>query len=139
MSVEQTDRTIRGYLDDLLGGGDFARFFSEDVVWTTMETGEEIRGRGAVRDFIVALHTQWFRAEPELKDITVADGLVGLEALFVGTHAAEFAGIAPTGLEVRLPYSVFYDVADGEITALRAYFPIGTLVARLQEAAAQPA
>ena len=101
-----------------------------------METGEEIRGRGPVRDFIVALHTQWFHAKPELKSLAVADGLVGLEALFVGTHAAEFAGIAPTGLEVRLPYSVFYDVDDGQITALRAYFPIGTLVARLQGAAA---
>ena len=135
MSVEQTDRTIRDYLDDLLGGGDFARFFDEDVVWTTMETAEEIRGRAPVRDFIVALHTVWFRAKPELKSVAVADGVVGLEAVFVGTHAAEFAGVAPTGLEVRLPYSVFYDVADGQITALRAYFPIASLVAQLQGAA----
>ena len=30
--------------------------FTDQVEWTTVETGEKIRGRGAVRDFIVALH-----------------------------------------------------------------------------------
>jgi hypothetical protein len=44
MSVEQTERTVREYLDALLGGGDFASFFAENVVWTTMETGDRIRG-----------------------------------------------------------------------------------------------
>ena len=136
MSVEETERMVREYLDVLLSGGDFASFFAEDVLWTTMETGDQVRGRDAVRDFIVTLHSQWFDASPEIKNVTVADGVAALEAVFVGTHIGEFAGVAPTGAAVRLPYSVVYDVSDGKIDALRAYFPIMALVHQLKDAAA---
>ena len=136
MSVEETDATIRSYLDALLKGRDFASFFNADVRWTTMETGEQITGREAVRDYIIALHSQLFDASPELVNVTVADGVAGLEAVFVGTHIAELAGVPATGSAVRLPYSVFYDISDGKIDALRAYFPITALVQQLQGAAA---
>ena len=135
MSVEETERTIRGYLDALRGGGDFAAFFADEVLWTTMETGDQIRGREAVRDFIIAMHTQSFDATPELVNTEFADGVAGLEAVFVGTHTAEFGGVPATGATVRLPYSMFYDVVDGKITALRAYFPITALLHQLREAA----
>ena len=135
MSVTDTESTLRDYLKALLEGGDFAAFFSEDILWTTMETGDEIRGRDAVRDYIVALHTEWFDAQPELRKLSVTDGAASVEAEFVGTHVGELAGVPPTGAEVRLPYAVFYDVEGGSITALRAYFPITVLVQRLQEAA----
>lgn len=75
----------------------------------TMETGERMAGRDAVRDFIIALHSQLFDASPELVNVTVADGVAGLEAVFVGTHIAEFADVPATGLALRLPYCVFYD------------------------------
>jgi ketosteroid isomerase-like protein len=135
MSVTDTEATLRDYLKALLDGGDFAAFFSEDVLWTTMETGDEIRGRDAVRDFIVSLHTELFKAQPELRKLSVTDGAASVEAEFVGTHVGELAGVPPTGAEVRLPYAVFYDVEGGSITALRAYFPITVLVRTLQEAA----
>lgn len=134
MTTQETERTIRAYLDDLLTGGDFASFFADEVLWTTMETGDQIHGREAVRDFIVALHTQWFHATPEVKSVTFADGLAGLEAVFAATHTGDFAGIPPTGRQVRLPYAVVYDVANEKITALRAYFPILALVQQLRSA-----
>lgn len=136
MSVETTESTVRQYLDALLGGGDFAAFFSEDIVWTTMETGDEVHGREAVRDFIVALHTHWFRAAPELRSIAFAEGVAGLEAVFVGTHTAELAGIPATGAAVRLPYAVFYEVADDKIASLHAYFPMLALLRQLEAARA---
>jgi steroid delta-isomerase-like uncharacterized protein len=136
MSVDDTERTIRGYLDALLSGGDFASFFTDDVRWTTMETGEEITGRTAVADFIVALHRRFFDASPELGSVTTSDGVAAIEAVFVGTHIAEFGDVPATGAAVRIPYSVAYDVSDGQITALRAYFPIQGLVETLREAAA---
>ncbi len=135
MSVEATESTIRQYLDALLHGGDFASYFADDVVWTTMETGEQVRGREAVRDLIVALHSQQFDASPELVNTTFADGVAGLEAVFVGTHVAEFAGVPATGAAVRLPYAMFYDVADGAIVAFRAYFPMTAMIQQLTEAA----
>jgi hypothetical protein len=73
MSVADTEATLRGYIDALLHGGNFASFFGDDVVWTTMEGGEEMRGRQAVRDFIVALHTQLFNASPKVGRLAVAD------------------------------------------------------------------
>ena len=66
MSREQTEETMRRYLDALVSKGDFASHFADDVVWTTMESREEVRGRDAVRDLIVSLHTQMFEAVPEL-------------------------------------------------------------------------
>lgn len=135
MSVEATESTIRQYLDALLQRGDFAAYFADDVVWTTMETGDQVRGRDAVRDFIVAMHSQLFDASPELVSTTFADGVAGLEAVFAGTHVAEFAGVPATGAAVRMPYAMFYDVADGAIVALRAYFPMTAIVQQLAEAA----
>jgi steroid delta-isomerase-like uncharacterized protein len=135
MSVASTESTMRGYVDAVLNRGDFAAFFSDDVLWTTMDTGEEVRGREAVRDFIVTMHTRQFDAAPELKSLTVGDGRAVVEAVFVGTHTGEFAGLAPTGAAVRLPYVVVYDVAEERITALRAYMSIAALVAQIQAAA----
>ena len=136
MSLEATTGTINSYLDALLNGGDFGRFFTDNVRWTTMETGDEIQGREAVRDFIIALHKELFDARPEVRSVGIADGLAALEADFVGVHTGEFAGIAPTGAAVRVPYCVFYDVDEDGITALRAYMPVRQTVAELEAASA---
>jgi predicted ester cyclase len=136
MSLETTAQTINSYLDALLKGEDFGRFFTDNVRWTTMETGDEIRGREVVRDFIVTLHRDLFDAKPEVRSVAIADGMAALEADFVGVHRGEFAGIAPTGASVRVPYSVFYDVDEQGITALRAYMPVRQMVAELEAASA---
>ena len=136
MSLETTTQTMNSYLDKLRERGDFAQFFTEDVLWTTMESGQEIRGREAVRDFIIAMHAQMFDAHPELRSIAIADGAAALEADFVGVHTGEFAGIPPTSAHVRVGYSVFYDVGEGGISALRAYMPVRQIVEELQAAAA---
>ncbi len=112
MPLEETEGTVRQYLDALSNGGDFAAFFADEVVWTTMETGEQIQGRAAVRDFIIGLHHQWFDASPELVNITFADDVAGLEAVFVGTHTAGVRGVRPATVpRCGFLYSVFYDVA----------------------------
>lgn len=134
MSLEATTRTVNAYLDTLVQRGDFGQYFTENVVWTTVETGEEIHGREAVRDFIVAMHTQFFDGKIELKRVAIGDGIAGMEADFVGVHTGEFAGIPPTGANLRVPYSVFYDVDDGGISALRAYLPVSQMIAELEAA-----
>jgi len=126
---------MNAYFDALLGGGDYAQYFTEDVSWTTVETGEHLHGRQAVRDYIVAFHTRIFDAHPEPSHVGIADGYAFAEADFVGTQTAEFAGIAPTGAPVRVPYTMAYDVNETGITALRAYIPIAQIVAQLQAAA----
>jgi predicted ester cyclase len=137
MSRDSTKRTMEAYLEALLTGGDFARYFAPDIVWTTMETGETMTGRDTVRDFVVALHTKIFDAHPEVVRLAADDGVAGLEAVFVGTHTEEFGGVQPAGAEVRLPYTVFYDVTDDGITALRAYLSVRALIEQI--ATPQPA
>jgi predicted ester cyclase len=115
----------------MLNGADFGQHLAPDVVWTTMESGEQVRGRDAVRDLIVGLHTQAFDAHPQLANSVTGDGTAILEAVFIGTHIGEFAGIPATGADVRLPYCMAYDISDSAITALRAYFPMAALRAML--------
>jgi predicted ester cyclase len=136
MADDDTRRVMDAYLEALRSGGDFASFYAPDVVWTFMEDGGQVHGREAVRDLVVGMHTQAFTAHPELRGLLVGDGTAVLEAVFAGAHTGEFMGIPPTGLEVRKPYCVGYDIAEGSITALRAYFPTASLVAALTEARA---
>jgi predicted ester cyclase len=136
MSVETSRQTMEGYLDALLHGGDFARYFADDVLWLTPETGEEIRGRDAVRDYIVAFHTRVFDAHPEMKSLVVAEGAACVEADFVGTHTGDFAGIEPTGAKLTVPYCMVYDLDGDTITALRGYLPVAAMAAQLRAAKA---
>jgi ketosteroid isomerase-like protein len=131
MSDSGTRAVMEGYLRALVDRADFHRFFAPDVTWTTMETGEQIHGRQAVRDFIVALHTQVFDAAPELGGLVTGDGTAVLEARFVGRHIGALGTVAPTGRDVDVPYCVAYDLAGDQITALRAYFPMSVLIATL--------
>jgi predicted ester cyclase len=131
MSAETTERVFREYGEALPSRGDFGRFFSDDVLWTTMETGGEIRGREAVRDYILALRTTLFDARPFFRRTVARDDIALLEADFVPWHIGEIGGVAPTGREVKVPYCVVYDIPGKQISALRAYFPIAALLQQL--------
>ena len=50
---------------------------------------------------------------------------------FVGTHTAGFGGVDATGRNVRVPYSVIYDLVGEEISAVRIYFPMSLLIDQL--------
>jgi predicted ester cyclase len=134
MAEETTRRLMDEYVHALLDGSDFARFFAPDVVWTTMESGDEVHGRDAVRDLILTLHARAFHARPELVSLVTGDGVAMVEAVFDATHAGSFAGVPATGLHVRLPFCMAYAVSGSAITAVRAYFPMAALGARLAEA-----
>ena len=61
----------------------------------------------------------------------VAEGKAAVEVDFVGKHVGEFYGIAATGREVRVPYSVVYDLEGEKIKALRIYMPTDVLLEQL--------
>jgi steroid delta-isomerase-like uncharacterized protein len=130
--MSQTESTFQGYISALLEGGDFAASFSDDVTWTFMESGEEVRGRESVRDLIVNLHAEAFKAVPEMRTLVIGDGVVALEATFNGTHVGDYQGVPSTGRTVSFPYSIFYTVDAERITALRTYWPESALVRELQ-------
>jgi predicted ester cyclase len=131
MGVEQTRAVMEPYLAALVAREDIAPFLADDVVLTLVEFGQEIEGRAAVAGAIDELHQETFDASPEIKTLVVGDGVAAGEFVFVGTHTGEFAGIAATGRQVRVPYTVFYDLADDQITALRIQGFASGLVAQL--------
>ena len=135
MSVVETHSVIDAYLAALVAQEDIAPFFSEDIVLELVDVGQEIRGRDAVAGTIVGWQQQAFDAHPEITHLIVSEGTAAVEAVFIGTHTGEFVGIPATGREVAVPYAVFYELADGEITVLRIHgFATGLVAALTAEA-----
>jgi len=131
MTTEQTRDTMKAYADALLAFGDYGRYLAGDVSMTFMGTGRAVTGRDAVRQTINFFHETAFSSAIELKSLVCGDGEAMIEAEFIGTHIGEFEGIKPTLRPVRVPYSVAYTLADGEITALRLYFPFEVLMRQI--------
>ena len=132
MTVEQTEAAMAAYAEALLGGGAYETYFAPDIVVKDVDTGQEVTGPAAAKTLIDALHHELFDATPEITGLVVGEGRAALEATFVGTHTGEFAGIAATGKEIAVPYSVFYELEDGKITALRLYALSPGLVQQVQ-------
>ncbi len=120
------------YIEALRRGGDISGFFAPDVVWRTMETGEEVVGAAAVTEYIRVFHSVFFEAEPKIRSLVVTGDFACLEANFVGRHIAEFAGIPAEGADVDVAYCVTYGLSDAGITWLRVYLPLAQLVGQLQ-------
>ena len=115
----QTQAAIDAYLAALVAREDIAPFFADDAVLTLVEVGQETRGREAVAGAIADLHQRTFDARPEVLNLVVGEGKAAGEFVFAGTHTGDFVGIPATGRSVRVPYTVFYDLEGGRITALR--------------------
>jgi predicted ester cyclase len=135
MSAEQIRQTMQGYVEVLLARGDYGRFFADDVRFEVVGSDQRVQGAQAAEQAIRFLHEVAFDAQPEIVNVVVDDHGAAAEATFVGTHIGDFAGIGATGNAVRVPYSVFYDVDAGTITALRIYMPMDQLLAQIGGAA----
>jgi ketosteroid isomerase-like protein len=131
MLLTSTRQLFQDYLEALVLREDFARFLTDDVVWTTVETGEQITGRQAVADHIAMLHTMVFDARPEVRVSGATDSHAFLEADFVGIHIGALGDVAPTGARVRVPYCVVYDLTEEGISSLRFYMPSAVLMAQV--------
>ena len=107
MSTNDTNRVMGAYFE-ALGTGHFQQFLTDDATWTTVQTGEDIRGAIAVEDAINGLHARM--TDLRTQQLVVADGAAYLE----GTCAD------PNGAD-RIPYCVAYDLAGDRIVAMRAY------------------
>jgi steroid delta-isomerase-like uncharacterized protein len=135
MSAIEVRETMQAYVEVLLARGDYQRFFSDDIAFEVAGTDQQARGAEATEQAIRFLHEVAFDAVPEVANVLVDDHGAAAEAMFVGTHVGEFAGIPATGRAVRVPYSVFYDVEAGKITALRIYMSIDHLLSQIRTAA----
>jgi predicted ester cyclase len=133
MTVIETGRvTMTAYLDALVAREPYAKFFTPDASLYVMGTDQEAHGRDQVVGMIRYLHEQAFDAHPEIKCLLVDGEKAALEADFVGTHVAEFGGKPATGKEIRVPYSVVYDLEGEQISALRIYLSLDAIIRQLE-------
>jgi predicted ester cyclase len=139
MSAEQVRETMQSSMEALLARGDYRCFFADNLRLEVVGTDQRVQGAESAEQAIRFLHEVAFDASPEITNVLVDDHGAAAEANFVGTHVCEFAGIAATGSSVRVPYSVFYELDDGAITALRIYMAMDQLVAQIDAANANAA
>ena len=115
MPAEQTRDVMDNYFK-ALGTGDFSRFFTQDVTWTTMETGAQVRGPRAVQDAVSGLHASM--SDFETRPLVVSDDFACIE----GSCLPKF------GAPGRISYCVTYDLRGDLVTSMRAY---GSLAAMM--------
>jgi steroid delta-isomerase-like uncharacterized protein len=131
MSAAEVRDVLNAYAEVLIARGDYARFFADDVHFEVMGTDQVADGAEAAEQAIRYLHEVAFDASPEIVNVLADEHGASAEAVFAGTQISEFAGVPAAGASVRLPYSVFYGIADGKITALRIYMSLEQLIAQL--------
>jgi steroid delta-isomerase-like uncharacterized protein len=128
MSVERTRDAVERYLNS--AHTDLS-MMAEDVVFTTMATGEEHRGVEAVRRMLHHVYHEAFDAKAETRNRIYAESNAVLEGYFVGKHIGTFAGIGATGKQVRVPLCVVYDLQDGRIVRGRVYLEVPVMMQQL--------
>lgn len=119
MSVASTQSVIERYFSAMGADEDFSIFFADDVTWLTVDSGDEVRGPGPVRDYILALHARMQTGNQ--RPLVVTDGRVFLEGDAVNAGGANGPGLA---------YCLVYDISGDVITALRCYGTAARLVPR---------
>ncbi len=122
---------MQDYLHALAKGADYGQYFTNDVMLIAVGTDQHALGREAVVRQMRDMHERAFDARIEVKSLLVDDDKAAVEADFAGTHVGEFAGVAPTGREVRVSYAVVFDLRGDQIRELRIYFPMALLTEQL--------
>lgn len=126
MTIDQTRQVMIDYLE----GHDVTRI-ADHAVFHDTATGRDAVGREAIGQMLEWWYHGVFEAHADRKRLIVGEGAAVIEADFVGTHIGEFEGIPATGRQVRVPFCVLYDVADGTITRADIYLQAAVLMAQL--------
>lgn len=123
MTAETSRELMAEYFHTMSNGGDFGRQMSEDVLWTTLETGEQTRGRPAVTDLIRALHDRM--SDVQTRTFATTDKIALVEGDCLPAHRSDSGNELQE--EDRIPYAVVYDIAPGRISEMRLYMQVSRL------------
>jgi len=132
MSLESTRNTVQRYLNAQHGD---VSMLAEDVVFTTMATGQETMGREAVLGMMNYLYHVAFDATAVPWVTLFGETNAVLEGSFVGRHIGEFNGIPATGKDVNVPMCIVYYLENDLIKNAHIYFEIPVLLQQLGVAA----
>lgn len=118
MSLAESSDVMHQYFAAMGRGEDFSVSFTEDVTWLMVDSGQEVRGASAVRDYILELHDKMVSQQGG--ELAVSDNHAYLEGLSV--HTQEVGG--PT-----YSYCLVYDLEGARISAMRCYGTLAALMA----------
>ena len=116
MTPDET-RTVMNDYFTAMGQGQFSQYYVDDVTWTTMETGDQVKGPQDVQDTIIGIHSRM--SDQETSRLIFTEDAAYLEGSCAG----------PDDRQARVGYCVGYDLAGGRITAMRAYGSLGQYLA----------
>ena len=126
--VQRNSEALRAYLEE-----HDTSYLADDATFTDVTSGQSWTGREAIGGMLDWMYHSVFNAaveDPRL--IFGADGrAAAVEMTFAGRHTGEFAGLPPTGRDVRVPLIVIYDLADGRITGARVHFNVASFMAQV--------
>jgi len=105
------------YFEVMDAGEDFSQFFEEDVTWLMVDSGDEVRGAVAVRDYILELHDKMHGGNQ--RPLVVADDRAFLEGDSVNAGDGDGPGLA---------YCLVDDISSDRISAVRCYGTIARLM-----------
>ena len=108
MDIGQTQRVMNGYFT-ALGTGEFSQFFTDEVTWTTVESGTDVQGATQVQEAILGLHSRM--SDMQTRRLTISQDAAYLEGSCAGLD----------GSPGRISYCVAYDLAGPRIASMRAY------------------
>lgn len=118
MSVQTTRELFERYFAAMSASEDFSTFYEEQVTWLMVDSGQEVRGAAAVRDYVLDLHSRMLSGDQ--RPLVVADGHGILEGDGVNAQDGESAGWS---------YCLVYDVRGDRIAAMRCYGNLARLMA----------
>ena len=122
VSVESTRSTMEAYLKN-----HDTNAVAPEAVFTVLALGQKAKGRKEINDLLDYFYHKAFDAHAKQTNLVVADGRAVLEAMFVGRHVGDFAGIKQTGKNVDVPMCISYDLKNDKIVTARIYFEMDVL------------
>ncbi len=131
MSVESTREVMTRYFD---AEHSDVSMMADDVVFTVMGSGQEYSTPEGIMQMLDYFYRVAFDAVAETKNTIFADGKAVIEGDFVGRHIGDFAGIAATNREVRVPMCVVYELENDLIKRGRIYFEMPVLLRQISAA-----
>jgi hypothetical protein len=122
MSIEKTREIMTRYFE-----GNYEDTLAGDVVFTDMTTGAEFHTPLGITEMMHWFYNIAFEATTADLNIIFGEGKAALECKVVGRHIGEYAGLAATGKEFRVPLCVFYDLEKDRIKRARIHFNLSVL------------
>lgn len=133
MSVDETRRVLEAH-----GRSSDVKFVDPDAVFVDTASGEQHIGREAIAALLRRLYRDAFAARAEATSVIIGDGRAVLEGHLVGIHVGEYAGVPASGLPVRIPLVVSYEISGGFIRRARLYLQVASFLQQVELARRGP-